>query len=233
MHHDTVNHSPDSRAFPRGRMYLLHRLAAAVAVFQQLHIGRDVRIAGVLGRRLLEQFMGAGVVAAQHVGKALVVEDFHGRADDADGLGVSAVGEIEAAQPVVARGQPDPGLGIVRCFSAALRKRFSARPKLLLRRYFLPSCTSSLGSSPRRPGFDSGATGSPLGPGSAGWVTVEPVVSGAAAASGVAVAALPPSFGNDEQPARPVRAATRIKTRTLALLITRSAAGPTPLHEQG
>ena len=58
--------------------------------------------------------MGAGIVAAQHVGETLVVEDFHRRTDDADGLRIGAVGQIEAVQPVVRRRQPDPGLGIVR-----------------------------------------------------------------------------------------------------------------------
>src|SRR5208282_3689855 len=73
-------------------------------------------------------------------------------------------------------------------FSTALRKLRSASPKLLLRKYFLPSCTSSLGSSPTRPGRDNGATGSPLGPGSAGCVTTEPVVSLPSAAAAFAAA---------------------------------------------
>ena len=52
-------------------------------------------------RGLLELFVGALVVAAQHVGEALVVEDFRRRADRPDGCRVGAVGQIEAAQPVV------------------------------------------------------------------------------------------------------------------------------------
>jgi hypothetical protein len=73
-------------------------------------------------------------------------------------------------------------------------------------------------SSPCRPGVDSGATGSPLGPGSAGWVTIVPVVSLLAAPS--AVAAVSPNFGEVEQPAKQVRPArTRIRTRATRIHI--------------
>ncbi len=60
--------------------------------------------------------MGAAIVAAQHVGETLLVEDLHGQTDDADRLGIGAIGKIEAAQPVVGRGESDPGLGVARMF---------------------------------------------------------------------------------------------------------------------
>ena len=85
----------------------------AVRVLQQLQIGLDVGVGGVLGLRLVQQFIGALIVAAQHVGEAFVVEHFDGRADQADDLRIGAVGEIEAVQPVVGGGEPDPGFGVV------------------------------------------------------------------------------------------------------------------------
>jgi hypothetical protein len=72
---------------------LLHRFAVVAAVVEQLQIGLDVGIARVLGLRLFEHFVRAGVVAAQHVGEAFVVEELDGRADQADRLGIGAVGE--------------------------------------------------------------------------------------------------------------------------------------------
>ena len=54
------------------------------------------------------------VVAAQHVGIAAVVEELRGQPDDGDGLVVGAVGEVEAAQPVIGGREPDPGLGVAR-----------------------------------------------------------------------------------------------------------------------
>src|SRR5580704_10476869 len=129
------------------------------------------------------------------------------------------------------------------CFSTALRKLFSARPKLLARKYFLPRCTSSLGSSPTRPGCDSGATGSPLGPGSAGCVSTEPVVSSPVLSfldgnRSLSRPVTPPSFGAVldvsslnfgavEQALRLIRhAAPTIRIRATRILITRS--GPQP-----
>lgn len=53
-------------------------------------------------------------VAAQQIREALVVEEFSGRTEKLDRLGVGAFGEIEAAQPVVGGGEPYPGLGILR-----------------------------------------------------------------------------------------------------------------------
>src|SRR6202030_2876286 len=99
---------------PRLGVALLDGPAVAVALFEQLLIGLDVGIGWVLGAGFFELLVGAGVVAAQHVGEALVVEDFGRRADEAQRRRISAVGEIETMQPVVGRGEPDPGAGVVR-----------------------------------------------------------------------------------------------------------------------
>lgn len=63
------------------------------------------------GLGLFKLLLGTPVFAAQHEGEALVVEDFRRRANDADGLLVGAVGEIEAVQVVIAGRQADPGGG--------------------------------------------------------------------------------------------------------------------------
>jgi len=90
---------------------------------------------------------------------------------------------------------------------------------------FLAELHVVIGSSPRRPGFESVATGSPLGPGSAGCTTTVPVVSLRAAAGSLGVS-LPfdahrsLSFADEEQPPSAVRhAATTIKTRTTRMHI--------------
>src|SRR5580704_17790898 len=93
---------------------LLDGLAVAVALFEQLQIGLDVGVGRVFGAGFFELLVGAGIVAAQHVGEALVVEDFGRRADEAQRRSIGAVGEIETVQPVIRRGEPDPGAGIVR-----------------------------------------------------------------------------------------------------------------------
>ncbi len=67
-------------------------------------------------------------VAAQHVGEALVVQNFRRRTAEPNGLRVGAVGEIEAAQPIVGRSEPNPGLELFRMHSTALRKWRSASP---------------------------------------------------------------------------------------------------------
>src|SRR6201999_3431387 len=48
--------------------------------------------------------------------ETLIVEDLGGRADDANGLRIGAVGEIKAVQPVVRSGEAHPGLGVVGMF---------------------------------------------------------------------------------------------------------------------
>ena len=62
-------------------------------------------LSGSLRCGLEQRGARAAVVAAQHVGIALVVQDLRRRPDDADRLRIGAVGEIEAAQPVVGGGQ--------------------------------------------------------------------------------------------------------------------------------
>src|SRR5208282_4019226 len=73
--------------------------------------------------------------------------------------------------------------------------------------------------------FASGATGSPLGPGSAGCVTTEPVVSLASVADPLDASLLfgvhrSLSFDDEEQPPSHVRhVATTIRTRATRILI--------------
>ena len=82
--------------------------------FEQFEIVLDVGTARVLGLRDAQCLACARVVAAQHVGIALVVEDLRRRPDDLDRLLVGAVGELEPAQPVIGGREPDPGLGVAR-----------------------------------------------------------------------------------------------------------------------
>ncbi len=136
-----------------------------------------VFIAGVLalgGGQLLARAL---VVAAQHVGIALVVQDLGRRPEDADGLAVGAVGEIEAAQAVVGRGQAR---------ARPRRRADAARPRggnisRPARNYWrgIASCRgsrSSFGSLPSRPG--SAAAGTPSGGGASALAAS---VAGAAA----------------------------------------------------
>src|ERR1700761_4819942 len=97
-----------------GSTILLDGFAVVIALSEQLQIGLDVGIGWVLGLRLFERLVGSGVIAAQHVGEALVVKEFRCRAEDLEGLGLGAVGKIETTQPVIRRREPDPGLGIAR-----------------------------------------------------------------------------------------------------------------------
>src|SRR5476649_844064 len=73
---------------------LLYRLALPRALFQELDIVRDEFVARILALGFRQLDARALVVAAQHIGIALVIEDFRSRPDDADGLIVGAVGEL-------------------------------------------------------------------------------------------------------------------------------------------
>src|SRR5665213_2597594 len=79
-----------------------------------MQIVLHVFIARILALGFGELGAGALVVAAQHVGIALVVEDFGGRPEDAGGLFIGAVGEIETAQAVIGSGQSEPGFRVAR-----------------------------------------------------------------------------------------------------------------------
>ena len=126
-------------------MLLLDRLALTVAVFEQAHIGLDMGIAGVLGLSVLELLLRPRVIAAQHIRKALIVEDFRRRANDADGLFVGAVGEIEAVQPVVGRREPDPGLGVARMFFRGAAKAFLGEAEIVAAEILLAELQVVLG----------------------------------------------------------------------------------------
>src|SRR5499426_1140761 len=91
---------------------LLAAAATAHALFQKLDVVLDVRVGRVLRQGLGEPGAGAVIIAAQHVGEALVVENLRRTADDGDGGRIGAVGEVEALEPVVGRRQANPGLGL-------------------------------------------------------------------------------------------------------------------------
>src|SRR5207302_9161852 len=93
---------------------LLDGFAGTGALLEQLEIVLDVGTARILGLRGAQDRAGARIIAAQHVGIALVIEDLRRRSDDLDRLVVGAVGELEPAQPIVAGREPDPGFGIAR-----------------------------------------------------------------------------------------------------------------------
>ncbi len=160
------------------------------------------------------------VVAAQHVGIALVVQDLGGRPDDADGLSVSAIGEIEATQAVVGGRKPEPQLP---------RRADAVRPRggnisRRARNYWrgIASCRGSRRRSDRchsRPA--SAAAGTPSGGG--GCSAAAPSVAGAAA-----YASVPGVFASKGlvnlpalQPASQRPRATRYNIRTIPLRMTR------------
>ena len=95
-------------------MGLLDGLGLGGAGLKQPQIADDVGIAGGAAQRLIELFVGPRVVAAQHVGIALVVEDLDLDAGELGGLRVGAIGEVEAFDVIVGRGEIEPGLGVVR-----------------------------------------------------------------------------------------------------------------------
>ena len=70
--------------FARGR--LLDRLALTNALFEQLQVRLDVGIPRIAGPRLIQFLPRPRVIAAQHVGEALIVEDLHRGPDQAHGL---------------------------------------------------------------------------------------------------------------------------------------------------
>src|SRR5580704_13249577 len=119
---------PNSEARIRG---LLDGLTLAGAVFQKLNVIEHVFIAGILALSGSELLARALVVATQHVGIALVVQDFGGRSDNADGLGVGAVGEIEAAQTVIGRGQAEPGFRVTRAQFSSMAEIFLGQSEIV------------------------------------------------------------------------------------------------------
>jgi hypothetical protein len=83
----------------------LDGLALAAAGFQEMQIILHVFVAGVLALGGVKLLTRAFVIAAQHVGIVLVVQDLGGWPNNADRLSVGAVGGIEAAQAIIGRGQ--------------------------------------------------------------------------------------------------------------------------------
>jgi len=109
--------------FNLGRLYrrkvrylssLLDSLALAIALFQQTNIILDILVGGIFTLGCRERCVRAFVVAAQHVGIALVVQNLDGRPKDANRLTVGAIGKIETPQAVVGGGKTEPGLGVAR-----------------------------------------------------------------------------------------------------------------------
>src|SRR5690606_31427936 len=110
--------SPDDRESLRDGLRrpapLFNALGLAAALLEQAQVVGDVLVVGVLALGGDELLARADIVAAQHVGIALVVEDRRRRTRDADCLLVGAIGEIETAQPVIGRSKTEPGFGVVR-----------------------------------------------------------------------------------------------------------------------
>ena len=107
--------------------------------------------------------MRALIVAAQHVRVTLVVENRDRRADDADRLGIGAVGEIKAAQAIIRGGETEPGLRVARMLFDCGAEMFFGKTEIIRAKVFLPRLNSSFGSLPSRPG--SAAAGTPSGGG--------------------------------------------------------------------
>src|SRR5262249_28365841 len=95
------------------RPLLLPRLFAQGGL-EHFEIVLDVGVVGIARLRLEQDLAGAALVAAQHIGVTAIVENFCCGSGDLCRLIVGAVGEIEAALPVVAGGKPDPGFEIAR-----------------------------------------------------------------------------------------------------------------------
>src|SRR6185437_11947440 len=57
--------------------------------------------------------------------------DFGGRPDDADGLGISTIGEIEAAQAVIGRGQTEPSFGVARAQLDGMTEVFLGQSEII------------------------------------------------------------------------------------------------------
>ena len=100
----------------RYRRGLLNGLAFAIALFQQTNIVLHVFIGRIFSLCDGKRGMRALVVAAQHVGVALVVENLNRRADNADRLGIGAVGQIKATQAIVGSSKTKPSFRIARMF---------------------------------------------------------------------------------------------------------------------
>ena len=84
-------------------------------------------------------------------------------ADDADGLGIGAVGEIEAAQAVVGGGKAEPGLGVARMRLDRVAEMLLGQAEIVGAVCFLPS---SVRRSDRcRAGPASASAGAPSGGG--------------------------------------------------------------------
>jgi hypothetical protein len=104
----------------------------------------DVGIIGVFGAGVEEDLAGAGEVPAQHIGIALIVEDFRCRAGDAQHLVIGAVGKLEAFQPVIGGGKP--GLGVARALLDGLAEIAFRETVIVFAKVLLARLKSSLGS---------------------------------------------------------------------------------------
>jgi hypothetical protein len=86
------------------------------ALIEQGDVVGNVGIGGVFCPRFLQNSARMHEVAAQQEGIALIVEDLGRAADQRLRRGClwGAVGEIEAPQPVIGGGEPEPGIGLAR-----------------------------------------------------------------------------------------------------------------------
>src|SRR5437016_3733212 len=121
-------------ARPRRQFVLPSRpMNELLARIEQLEIVDDGRVGGIELISLEKFDTRLHQIAAQHIGISLVVEDLDGLAGQANGAGISLVGEIKAADPVIARGKPDPGGGILGRFFYRIAKVTLGDPVLSAR----------------------------------------------------------------------------------------------------
>src|ERR1700730_6799501 len=88
------------------RLRTLDILGAAVEKRQVICNRGIIRLASAGGQEL---GASSAQIAAQHIGVAFVVENLGALPGEPDGRMISAIGEVESRQTVVARSESDPG----------------------------------------------------------------------------------------------------------------------------
>src|SRR4051795_3963838 len=104
-----------NRGIGRSPCRLIHTLAAANGLIDQRDVVRDGGVAGVLGLRLGELCPRPAQIAAQQIRISDVVDDLGARPEDRERLGISAVSQLVAFEPVVRSCEAEPGFAIARC----------------------------------------------------------------------------------------------------------------------
>src|SRR5262245_65748333 len=100
----------DTGEIARATLHLLPSAAAPHALLQKLEVVPDVRVGRVKRERFSELLVRARVVAAQHVGEALVVQDLGRGPQNGDRRVIGAVRQLEALEAVVRGAEADERL---------------------------------------------------------------------------------------------------------------------------